>query len=165
FLRAGCGVLTMNTSAHLAKRSRTCCALAAFRLRATPRLFRFDNWKGYGTSECGWGGIFCPILQNSPSGGSTLTTSAPKSDKMVAAPGPAMKLDKSTTFNPENMLPSVILISFFTIAAYGSGSFETSKWRASSTFPETSVRVSRGTPTYLLSCHQSTRRLRKARLR
>jgi hypothetical protein len=49
---------------------------------------------------------------------------------MVAAPGPAMKLDRSTTFNPENMLPSVILISFFTIAAYGSESFETPKWRA-----------------------------------
>jgi hypothetical protein len=27
---------------------------------------------------------------------------------MVAAPGPAMKLDKSTIFNPKNMLPSVI---------------------------------------------------------
>jgi hypothetical protein len=37
-----------------------------------------------------------------------LITSAPKSDKIVAAPGPAMKLDKSTTFSPENMLPSVI---------------------------------------------------------
>jgi hypothetical protein len=45
-----------------------------------------------------------------------LTTSAPKSDKIVAALGPAMKLDRSTTFNPENMLPSVIFISFFTIA-------------------------------------------------
>src|SRR6266446_88008 len=108
FLRAECGVLTMNTSAHLANRSSTSCALAAFRLSATPRLFRFDNWKGYGSSECGWGGIFCPILHSSPSGGSTLTTSAPKSDKMVAAPGPAMKLASSTTFNPENMLPSVI---------------------------------------------------------
>jgi hypothetical protein len=64
-----------------------------------------------------------------------LTTSAPKSDKMVAAPGPAMKLDRSTTFNPENMLPSVILISFFTRAAYGSESFETSKWRANFYLP------------------------------
>src|SRR6202167_286244 len=130
FWRAECGVLTMNTSAHLANRSRTCCALVAFRLSATPRLFRFDNWKGYGASECGCGGIFCPFLQNSPSGGSTLTTSAPKSDRMVAAPGPAMKLDKSTTFNPENMLPSVIFISFTTTTAYASESLETSKRRA-----------------------------------
>jgi hypothetical protein len=64
-----------------------------------------------------------------------LTTSAPKSDKIVAAPGPAMKLDRSTTFNPENMLPSVIFISFFPIAAYDSESFETSKSRAKFYFP------------------------------
>jgi hypothetical protein len=30
-------------------------------------------------------------------------TSAPKSDKITAALGPAMKLAKSTTFNPEKM--------------------------------------------------------------
>src|SRR6266446_2383122 len=108
FLRAECGVLTMNTSAHLANRSSTSCALAAFRLSATPRLFRFDNWKGYGTSECGWGGIFCPFLHSSPSGGSTLMTSAPKSDRIVAAPGPAMKLASSTTLKPEKMFSSAI---------------------------------------------------------
>src|ERR1700685_3582464 len=135
FWRAECGVLTMNTSAHLANRSRTCCALVAFRLSATPRLFRFDNWKGYCSSECGWGGIFCPFLQKSPSGGSTLTTSAPKSDKMVAAPGPAMKLDKSTTFNPENMLPSVIFISFFRSATQASEPLEILKWRANFYLP------------------------------
>jgi len=39
---------------------------------------------------------------------------------MVAAPGPAMKLDKSRTFNPENMLPSVIFISFVTIGTQAS---------------------------------------------
>jgi hypothetical protein len=54
---------------------------------------------------------------------------------MVAADGPAMKLDRSTTFNPENMLPSVIFISFFTITTYGGESFETSKCRAKSYFP------------------------------
>jgi hypothetical protein len=37
-----------------------------------------------------------------------LMTSAPKSDKIVAAPGPAMKLARSTTFNPENMLSLAI---------------------------------------------------------
>src|SRR3977135_600833 len=40
----------------------------------------------------------------SPEGGSTLITSAPKSDRITAAPGPAMKLARSTTFNPEKML-------------------------------------------------------------
>src|SRR5258707_4438141 len=108
FLRAGCGVLTMNTSAHLASRSRTSCALAAFRLSATPRLFRFDNWKVYGTSECGCGGILFPLLHSSPLGGSTLMTSAPKSDRIVAAAGPAMKLASSTTFKPEKMFSSAI---------------------------------------------------------
>src|ERR1700760_3241470 len=59
-------------------------------------------------SEWGCGGIFCPILHISPSGGSTLITSAPKSDKIVAALGPAMKLAKSTTFNPENIFSPAI---------------------------------------------------------
>src|SRR5258708_7328482 len=41
---------------------------------------------------------------SSPFGGSTLMTSAPKSDRITAALGPAMKLAKSTTFSPEKML-------------------------------------------------------------
>src|ERR1700719_2920444 len=41
-------------------------------------------------------------------GGSTLITSAPKSDSTVAAPGPARKLAMSTTFRPEKMLSSAI---------------------------------------------------------
>jgi hypothetical protein len=44
----------------------------------------------------------------SPVGGSTLMTSAPKSDKITAALGPAMKLAKSTTFSPEKMLSLAI---------------------------------------------------------
>src|SRR6476659_4935229 len=44
------------------------------------------------------------MRQVSPLGGSTLMTSAPKSDRITAAPGPAMKLAKSTTFSPENIL-------------------------------------------------------------
>src|SRR5271168_963436 len=43
-------------------------------------------------------------LQSSPPGGSTLMTSAPKSDKITAALGPAMKLARSTTFSPEKIL-------------------------------------------------------------
>ena len=50
-------------------------------------------------------------LHISPLGGSTLITSAPKSDKITAAPGPAMKLERSTTFSPEKML-SVIIVVF-----------------------------------------------------
>src|SRR5258705_2321928 len=38
-------------------------------------------------------------------------TWAPKSDRITAAPGPAMKLAKSTTFSPEKML-SVAIINF-----------------------------------------------------
>src|SRR6476659_6104737 len=40
----------------------------------------------------------------SPEGGSTLMTSAPKSDRITAALGPAMKLARSTTLSPEKML-------------------------------------------------------------
>ena len=36
---------------------------------------------------------------------------APKSDRIVAAPGPAMKLAKSTTFSPEKMLSFGIFVS------------------------------------------------------
>jgi hypothetical protein len=46
-----------------------------------------------------------------------------------------MKLDRSTTFNPENMLPSVIFISFFPITTYGGESSATSKWSAKLYFP------------------------------
>src|ERR1700693_1796992 len=168
FLRAGCGVLTMNTSAHLANRSRTCCALAAFRLRATPRLFRFDNWKGYGSSECGWGGIFCPILHNSPSGGSTFTTSAPKSDKIVAALGPAMKLDRSTTFNPENMFSPAISSPFIVRTAPNGESRQTSTpfgRKSAFTGPETSARVWPEMQMYLLSCLLSRHKWRTSQLR
>jgi hypothetical protein len=38
-------------------------------------------------------------------------TSAPKSDKITAALGPAMKLAKSTTFRPEKMLSFAIDVS------------------------------------------------------
>src|SRR6267142_1708609 len=48
------------------------------------------------------------MRQVSPAGGSTLMTSAPKSDRITAAPGPAMKLARSTTFKPEKMLSVVM---------------------------------------------------------
>jgi hypothetical protein len=38
-------------------------------------------------------------------------TSAPKSDKMTAALGPAIKLARSTTFRPEKILSFVIMFS------------------------------------------------------
>src|SRR6476659_8776538 len=44
----------------------------------------------------------------SPVGGSTLMTSAPKSERITAALGPAMKLDRSTTFKPEKILSDAI---------------------------------------------------------
>src|SRR3954451_23078219 len=47
----------------------------------------------------------------SPVGGSTLMTSAPKSPRITAALGPAMKLAKSTTFNAEKMLSLAMAVS------------------------------------------------------
>src|SRR5436309_867128 len=44
------------------------------------------------------------MRHGSPLGGSTFTTSAPKSDRITAALGPAMKLARSTTLSPEKML-------------------------------------------------------------
>src|SRR6201997_5951745 len=99
----------MKTSAHLTRRSITGWAPGDFRLSAMPRLLRLSRWKGYASSDCGCGGRLFAILHMSPDGGSTLITSAPKSDKITAAAGPAMKLAKSTTFRPEKMLSLVIV--------------------------------------------------------
>src|SRR5216683_4910281 len=81
-----------------------------FKSSVMPRLLRLAKCQGYGSLACGCGGIWCPCLQKSPVGGSTLMTSAPKSDKITAALGPAMKLAKSTTFSPEKMLLLVMAV-------------------------------------------------------
>ncbi len=39
-------------------------------------------------------------------------TLAPKSDRIVAADGPAMKLARSTTFRPEKIFSSAMSFSF-----------------------------------------------------
>src|SRR3954469_12454353 len=54
--------------------------------------------------------MWFPIRHMSPEGGSTLMTSAPKSDRMTAALGPAMKLAKSTTFSPEKILSFTVCL-------------------------------------------------------
>src|SRR5437016_1179367 len=107
----------MNTSAHLASRSTIFAASGDLRSIATPRLLRLFRCHMYGYLDCGWGGILFPILHNSPLGGSTLITSAPKSDKMTAAPGPATKLERSTTFSPEKMFSVVVEFSVFIIVS------------------------------------------------
>src|SRR5215831_12167215 len=64
----------------------------------------------------GCGANLFPFLHTSPLGGSTLITSAPKSDRITAAPGPATKLERSTTFNPEKIFSvvfSVVINVFF----------------------------------------------------
>src|SRR5712675_1080678 len=94
----------MKTSAHFARRSTTFAESGDLRSSATPRLFRLFRCHMYGYLDCGCGGILFPILHISPLGGSTLITSAPKSDRITAAPGPATKLEKSTTFSPEKIL-------------------------------------------------------------
>src|SRR6266852_4661572 len=48
--------------------------------------------------------MLCACRHNSPLGGSTLMTSAPKSDRITAALGPEIKLARSTTFSPEKIL-------------------------------------------------------------
>src|SRR3954452_3101193 len=52
----------------------------------------------------------CALRHISPLGGSTLITSAPKSDRITAALGPAMKLAKSTTFSPEKILSFMVCL-------------------------------------------------------
>src|SRR5580704_13821689 len=98
----------MNTSAHSTRRLRTSPALGDFRSSAIPRLLRLAKCQGYASLACGCGGILCPTLQVSPEGGSTLMTSAPKSPRITAALGPAMKLARSTTLSPEKMLSLAI---------------------------------------------------------
>src|SRR5271170_5839657 len=95
-----------------------------------PRLLRLARCQGYASLACGCGGILCPILQRSPEGGSTLMTSAPKSDRITAALGPAIKLAKSTTFKPEKMLSFAIgflldrfVAGFFTVRGTGARAF------------------------------------------
>src|SRR5260370_4807146 len=78
-----------------------------------PRLLRLAKCQGYASFACGCGGIWCPCLQRSPLGGSTLMTSAPKSDRITAALGPAMKLAKSTTFRPEKILSFGMVFPLF----------------------------------------------------
>src|SRR5207302_7001958 len=94
----------MSTSAHLTNRSRTGRALRDFISSVMPRLLRLARCQGYGSAACGCGGIWWPCRQRSPLGGSTLMTSAPKSPRITAALGPAMKLARSTTLSPEKML-------------------------------------------------------------
>src|SRR5713226_9632100 len=52
--------------------------------------------------------MLCACRHSSPLGGSTLMTSAPKSDRITAALGPAIKLAKSTTLSPEKRLSLAI---------------------------------------------------------
>src|SRR5256886_10172283 len=88
-----------------------------------PRLLRLFRCHMYGSLARGCGGILFAILHNSPFGGSTLITSAPKSDKMTAALGPAMKLAKSTTFNPEKIF-SVVFSVVISVSFLGLASLE-----------------------------------------
>src|SRR5271154_4153825 len=101
----------MSTSAHSTRRLRTSGALGDFRSSVIPRLLRLAKCHGYASLACGCGGILCPTLQISPEGGSTLITSAPKSDRITAALGPAMKLARSTTLSPEKMLSLAMGVS------------------------------------------------------
>src|SRR5271169_107394 len=106
----------MNTSAHSTSRLRTSGALGDFRSSVIPRLLRLAKCHGYASLACGCGGSLCPTLQVSPEGGSTLITSAPKSDRITAALGPAMKLARSTTLSPEKILSLAMGVSKFVMS-------------------------------------------------
>src|SRR6266516_4310326 len=77
----------------------------------------------YGASVRCRGGILFAILHNSPLGGPTLITSAPKSDKLKAAPEPTLKLARSTTFNPEKIF-SVVFSVVISVSFLGLASLE-----------------------------------------
>src|SRR5215469_254187 len=64
------------------------------------------------------GGILFACLHRSPEGGSTLITSAPKSERITAAPGAATKVAKSTTLSPEKMLSVAIGVLLNASGAY-----------------------------------------------
>ena len=65
----------------------------------------------------------------SPVGGSTLMTSAPKSDRITAALGPAMKLAKSTTFSPEKILSFMVCLVRLSKGRARSGPFWSLAWK------------------------------------
>src|SRR5258705_1707905 len=134
-LRAGCGVLRMRTSAHCASRSTTGRGAGDLRSSATPRLLRLLRCQGYASFDTGCGGMLFALRQMSPVGGSTLITSAPKSDRITAALGPAMKLARSTTLSPEKML-SVMSRSVemrYALLEKGAGSFPLVRGRGADT--------------------------------
>src|SRR5712691_12365937 len=64
-------------------------------------------------------------------GGSTLTTSAPKSESTVVAAGPAMKLARSTTLRPEKMWSEAVITMFL----IGPGSWGPLLEKGRSAFP------------------------------
>ena len=81
-------MLTMSTSAHLTSRLENLLRRSAISDRASCRACcDWPDARDRRPWRCGCGGILCQSLQRSPVGGSTLMTSAPKSDRITAAPG------------------------------------------------------------------------------
>src|SRR5262245_23965150 len=83
-------------SARVASFRKTCCPRASFRFTTIPRLLRLMPQKP---------GLSVPRLPaivrvGSPSGGSTLTTSAPRSPRSIVQKGPAITCVASTTRRP-----------------------------------------------------------------
>src|SRR5262249_44234375 len=117
----------------------------------------------------GSGGYLCKIRCRSPLGGSTLMTSAPKSDRITAAAGHAMKLARSTTFNPEKILSVAIYTSVDFAVRYATLPASCFLLPASCfllplTAHETPACAFPGKPTYLHSCLPSQRTGRNRRL-
>src|SRR5919198_5914264 len=87
----------MNTSVHSLSRSSACRARACFRSSTMLRLFRFTAKKKAPMFGLRMGPSWRVV---SPSGGSTLMTSAPRSPSCWAAHGPSTTVVQSTTRTP-----------------------------------------------------------------
>src|SRR6266516_4755130 len=101
-LTAG-GKLVMKTSARGTIRHSTACPSAVLRSRARPCLLRDSSIQAQLCSHLGLPGNRGRCRNGSPAGGSILITSAPKSARIVAAAGAAMKLAQSSTVRPSNI--------------------------------------------------------------
>src|SRR6516162_4776824 len=93
----------MNTSASATSRRNTACPDGARRSSARLFLLRPSSSKpGLLASPGPIGGVARRRYGSPAPGGSILITSAPKSDMIVAAAGPAIQLAQSMTLRPEN---------------------------------------------------------------
>src|SRR5579883_3289668 len=94
--------LSTRTSHGARRRSTTSRARGCLRSRTTLRLFRFMPRKAAATP---WTKGGPRVRPHSPPGGSTFTTSAPRSPRYMVQMGPAAPWEKSRTRSPSSTVP------------------------------------------------------------